>query len=114
MASDDATPEQVAREQALRHLKKRRDFRGHLVVYLLVNAFLASRNLAGRPVLAAGGTFRSAGPGCRPVTVKGATAAPGGDRERAPLPWAEGAAMMGAPHPLAARADTRPLSGKPD
>jgi hypothetical protein len=28
------------------------------------------------------GTHWSAGPGCRPVTVKGATAAPGGDREK--------------------------------
>jgi fatty acid desaturase len=33
------TPEEL-REQALRRLKKRRDFKAHLVVYALVNAFV--------------------------------------------------------------------------
>jgi hypothetical protein len=28
------------RERAVRHLKKRRDFRGHLLIYVLVNTFL--------------------------------------------------------------------------
>ncbi len=28
------------REQAVRHLKKRRDFRGHLLIYVSVNLFL--------------------------------------------------------------------------
>lgn len=28
------------RQQAIKHLKKRRDFRGHLLVYALVNTFL--------------------------------------------------------------------------
>ena len=40
MANDSATPEQAAREQAARSLKKKRDFRGHLAVYLMVNTFL--------------------------------------------------------------------------
>lgn len=35
------TPRDVElRERALKHLKKRRDFRGHLLVYVLVNASL--------------------------------------------------------------------------
>jgi 2TM domain len=33
------TPEEL-REQALRRLKKRRDFKAHVVVYLLVNSFV--------------------------------------------------------------------------
>src|SRR4029077_8019746 len=39
------------------------------------------------------GTPWSAGQGCRPVTVKGALAVPGGDRERPPCPWTEAAEM---------------------
>ncbi len=38
MVSD--TREQAARDRAVAQLKKRRDFRGHLLVYVLVNAFL--------------------------------------------------------------------------
>jgi hypothetical protein len=38
MVSD--TREQAARDKAVTQLKKRRDFRGHLLVYVLVNAFL--------------------------------------------------------------------------
>jgi hypothetical protein len=34
------TREQVARDRAVTQLKKRRDFRGHLLVYVLVNAFV--------------------------------------------------------------------------
>jgi hypothetical protein len=34
------TREQAARDQAVTQLKKRRDFHGHLLVYVLVNAFL--------------------------------------------------------------------------
>ena len=40
MPHDTETPESAARDQAIKHLKKQRDFRGHLVVYLLVNTFL--------------------------------------------------------------------------
>jgi uncharacterized ion transporter superfamily protein YfcC len=40
MATDNATPEQAARDQAVRYLKKQRDFRGHLLVYVLVNTFI--------------------------------------------------------------------------
>ena len=40
MPDDTATPEQAARDQGINHLKKQRDFRGHVVVYLLVNTFL--------------------------------------------------------------------------
>jgi 2TM domain len=34
------TREQAARDQAVTQLKKRRDFHAHLLVYVLVNAFL--------------------------------------------------------------------------
>lgn len=34
------TPEQRAHELALKRLKAKRDFQGHLVVYAVVNAFL--------------------------------------------------------------------------
>jgi hypothetical protein len=34
------TREQAARDRAVTQLKKRRDFRGHLLVYVLVNAFV--------------------------------------------------------------------------
>jgi hypothetical protein len=34
------TKEQSARDRALAQLKKRRDFLGHLLVYVLVNAFV--------------------------------------------------------------------------
>jgi 2TM domain len=34
------TREPAARDKAVAQLKKRRDFRGHLLVYVLVNAFL--------------------------------------------------------------------------
>ena len=34
------TREQATREGAVTQLKKRRDFRGHLLVYVLVNTFL--------------------------------------------------------------------------
>jgi len=39
MAHETATTQQSAGDQATR-LKKQRDFRGHLITYLLVNAFL--------------------------------------------------------------------------
>ena len=38
MATD--TREQAPRDKAVRQLKKRRDFRGHLLICVLVNAFL--------------------------------------------------------------------------
>ena len=38
MATD--TREQMPRDRAMQQLKKRRDFRGHLLIYVLVNAFL--------------------------------------------------------------------------
>ena len=34
------TRDQTARDRAVAQLKKRRDFRGHLLVYLLVNTFI--------------------------------------------------------------------------
>jgi uncharacterized ion transporter superfamily protein YfcC len=40
MASENVAPEQAARDQAVKRLKKKRDFRGHLIVYLLINTFL--------------------------------------------------------------------------
>ena len=36
----DADREQVLRDKAVRQLKKRRDFRSHVLVYILVNTFL--------------------------------------------------------------------------
>jgi hypothetical protein len=40
MTAEVSTREQELREMAIRRLKKRRDFHGHLLVYLLVNASL--------------------------------------------------------------------------
>jgi hypothetical protein len=40
MAIDETTRDDVLRERAIKRLKKRRDFYGHLLVYFLVNAFL--------------------------------------------------------------------------
>ena len=34
------TREEAARDRAITHLKKRRDFLGHLLVYVLVNTFI--------------------------------------------------------------------------
>jgi hypothetical protein len=38
--TDRATPDTELRERALEVLKKRRDFRGHLLIYTAVNVFL--------------------------------------------------------------------------
>ena len=38
--ADDSTQDTGLRDRAVKQLKKRRDFRGHLLVYTLVNAFL--------------------------------------------------------------------------
>jgi 2TM domain-containing protein len=40
MVTDDITHEQVLRDKAVRQLKKKRDFYGHLLVYALFNGFL--------------------------------------------------------------------------
>jgi hypothetical protein len=40
MAIDEAIRDDVLRERAIKALKKRRDFYGHLLVYTLVNSFL--------------------------------------------------------------------------
>lgn len=40
MALDESSRQDVLRERAIKRLKKRRDFSGHLLVYVLVNAFL--------------------------------------------------------------------------
>jgi hypothetical protein len=40
MTYDETVREPDVRERAIKHLKKRRDFRGHLLIYFLVNAFL--------------------------------------------------------------------------
>jgi 2TM domain-containing protein len=40
MAIDEATRDGLLRERAIKRLKKRRDFYGHVLVYVLVNAFL--------------------------------------------------------------------------
>jgi len=38
--TDNADREQVLRARAVKQLKKQSDFRGHLLVYVLVNTFL--------------------------------------------------------------------------
>jgi hypothetical protein len=40
MAIDEGSRQDVLRERAIKRLKKRRDFFGHLLIYALVNAFL--------------------------------------------------------------------------
>ena len=40
MMTEQTARDTALREQALKHLKKRRDFRGHLLVYFLFNSFL--------------------------------------------------------------------------
>ena len=40
MTTDVSTRDIDLRERAIKRLKKRRDFHGHVLVYLLVNAFL--------------------------------------------------------------------------
>ena len=40
MTAEVSTREQDLRERAIKRLKKRRDFHGHVLIYLLVNAFL--------------------------------------------------------------------------
>lgn len=40
MTTETMVAQAELRKRALRRLKKRRDFRGHLLVYVLVNAFL--------------------------------------------------------------------------
>ncbi len=40
--AEEETTERSAREQAVDRLKKKRDFRGHLLIYILVNAFLVA------------------------------------------------------------------------
>ena len=39
MAIDESSRQDVLRERAIKRLKKWRDFSGHLLVYVLVNAF---------------------------------------------------------------------------
>ena len=40
MSIDNVDREQALRDKAVRQLKKQRDFRSHLLVYILVNTFL--------------------------------------------------------------------------
>ena len=40
MAIDESVRDEVLRERAIKRLKKRHDFAGHLLVYTLVNTFL--------------------------------------------------------------------------
>jgi hypothetical protein len=42
MAMDETTRDEMLRERAIKRLKKRRDFYGHVLVYVLVNAFLVT------------------------------------------------------------------------
>ena len=38
----NGTPDQASRDTAIAQLKKRRDFRGHVLVFVLVNAFFVT------------------------------------------------------------------------
>lgn len=40
MTAEVSTRESELRERAIKQLKKRRDFHGHVLIYLMVNAFL--------------------------------------------------------------------------
>lgn len=40
MTTDDVDREQVLRDRAVKQLKRQRDFRSHLLIYVLVNTFL--------------------------------------------------------------------------
>jgi 2TM domain len=40
MATDNPIGEEALRDRAVTRLKKQRDFHGHLLIYVLVNAFL--------------------------------------------------------------------------
>jgi hypothetical protein len=40
MQTDVITQDEVLRERAIKHLKKRRDLTGHVIVYVLVNTFI--------------------------------------------------------------------------
>jgi hypothetical protein len=42
MVIEETTADEALRAKALQRLKKRRDFSGHLLVYVLVNAFLVA------------------------------------------------------------------------
>ena len=42
MAIDEIGGDRALREKAVKQLRKRRDFRAHLLVYVLVNAFLVA------------------------------------------------------------------------
>jgi len=40
MQTEETTQDEILRERAIKHLKKRRDFAAHLLVYALVNSFI--------------------------------------------------------------------------
>jgi hypothetical protein len=42
MAINESTRNEVLRDRAIKRLKKRRDFSAHVLVYVLVNAFLVA------------------------------------------------------------------------
>jgi 2TM domain len=42
MAVEEKTRDEVLRDRAIKQLKKRRDFYGHVLVYILVNAFFVT------------------------------------------------------------------------
>ena len=42
MAINESTRDDVVRDRAIKRLKKRRDFSTHLLVYVLVNAFIVA------------------------------------------------------------------------
>ena len=42
MATNESTRDDVVRDRAIKRLKKRRDFSTHLLVYVLVNAFIVA------------------------------------------------------------------------
>lgn len=68
MAINEGAGNDVLRDRAIKRLKKRRDFSAHLLVYVLVNAFLVVIWALTNPRLGSGGERRGKqgwGPPCR-------------------------------------------------
>jgi hypothetical protein len=59
MAINESTRDDVVRDRAIKRLKKRRDFSTHLVVYVLVNAFIVAIWAFSNPSGSSGPSSRS-------------------------------------------------------
>lgn len=61
MTQEPITPDTSLRAQAVKRLKKRRDFHAHLLVYFLVNTFLVVIWAVTSPGASSGRSSRSSG-----------------------------------------------------